>query len=205
MRTSASILLVAVAAVLTWESVPAAQGRAVRTIKEGLLDEIKLYAEKLPAATLVVMRPFSATDEDVKGDSEETKKMKVDAPGMLANRFALKLKELGPFTDISALAADAAVPAGALIVEGKFTEIDPGSRAKRYFVGFGAGKSGVTVQGSVKGADGNLLATFEQRRVGVMGVAGGNSMDKLTSDTNDIGEDIAKFLSAWAKGKKLDD
>lgn len=38
-----------------------------------------------------------------------------------------------------------------------------------------------------------------------MGVAGGNSMDKLTSDTSDIGEDIAKFLSAWAKGQKLDD
>ena len=152
----------------------------------------------------LALRPFTATDEDVKGDSEETKTMKVDAPGMLANRFALKLKEFGPFTDVSGLAADAAVVAGALVVEGKFTEIDPGSRAKRY-LGFGAGKSGVTVKGSVKGADGNLLAEFEQRRIGVMGLAGGNSMDKLTSDTNDIGEDIAKFLSAWAKGQKLDD
>ena len=27
----------------------------------------------------------------------------------------------------------------ALIVEGKFTALDPGSRAKRYLVGFGAG------------------------------------------------------------------
>ena len=32
---------------------------------------------------------------------------------------------------------------------------------------------------------------------------GGNSMKKLTADTNDIAEDLAKFLNAWAKGKNL--
>jgi Domain of unknown function (DUF4410) len=203
MRSFNGILAIALIATLGWHIGAAAQGRPVRTVKEGILDEIKLYADKLPSSTRVVIKPFSATDDDVEGDSEETKKMKVDGPGMLADQFVLKLKELGPFTDVSAVTQDAAPAADALLVEGKFTEIDPGSRAKRYFVGFGAGKSGVTVQGSVKGADGKLLAAFEQRRVGVMGVAGGNSMDKLTSDTRDIAEDIAKFLSAWAKGDKL--
>jgi hypothetical protein len=144
------------------------------------------------------MRPFST--DGVEGESEETKKMRVDAPGMLAERFAMKLKELGPFTEIS---SGAEAPANSVVLEGKFTEMDPGSRAKRYFVGFGAGKSGVTVQGAVKAGDGKLLAEFQQRRIGVMGVAGGNSLDKLTSDTRDIGEDLAKFLSAWAKGEKL--
>jgi hypothetical protein len=81
--------------------------------------------------------------------------------------------------------------------------MDPGSRAKRYFVGYGAGKSGVMVEGKVRSSDGTVLATFEQRRVGVIGVAGGDSMDKLTGDTKAIGEDLAKFLSEWAKGKKL--
>jgi hypothetical protein len=81
--------------------------------------------------------------------------------------------------------------------------MDPGSQAKRYFVGFGAGKSGVTVDGSVKSSDGTVLATFQQRRVGVMGVAGGDSMEKLVSDTKAIGEDVAKFLNAWVTGKKL--
>ncbi len=59
------------------------------------------------------------------------------------------------------------------------------------------------VEGSVKGPDGDVLATFEHRRIGVMGVAGGDSLGKLESDTKDIGEDIAKFLSAWAKSKSL--
>ena len=66
-----------------------------------------------------------------------------------------------------------------------------------------SGKSGVTVEGTVKAADGTVLATFTQRRVGVMGVAGGDSMKKLESDAKDIGEDLANFLSAWGKGKKL--
>ena len=34
-------------------------------------------------------------------------------------------------------------------------------------------------------------------------MGGGDSMDKLRADTKAIGEDIAKFLSAWASGKKL--
>ncbi|MEP7309039.1 MAG: DUF4410 domain-containing protein [Acidobacteriota bacterium] len=95
------------------------------------------------------------------------------------------------------------MPAGALVVDGKFTELDPGSRAKRYFVGFGAGKSGVTVSGTVKTSDGTRLASFEQRRIGVMGAAGGDSLGRFAADAESIGEDITKFLSAWAKDKKL--
>ena len=202
MRRQTIATVFAAAAVFAASTLVLAQ-KPVKTIEEGVLDEIKLYVEKPPAATQVVMVPFT-TGDDVKGDSDETTKMKVDGPGMLASHFAAKLKELGPFAAIATLAAGTTPASDALVVDGKFTEMDPGSRAKRYFVGFGAGKSGVTVQGAVKAADGKVLATFQQRRVGVMGVAGGNSMDKLTSDTRDIGEDIAKFLNAWATGKKLD-
>ena len=197
MRTITAVTIAAV--FIGGQIASQAQDKPVKTIKEGMLDQIKLYVEKPPSTTRVAMKPFSTAD--LEGDSEETKKMRGDAPGMLADRFAAKLKELGPFTDVSTLTG--APGADALVVDGKFTEMDPGSRAKRYLVGFGAGKSGVTVSGAVKAADGKLLAEFEQRRVGVMGVAGGNSLDKLTSDTKDIGDDVAKFLSAWAKGQKL--
>jgi hypothetical protein len=110
------------------------------------------------------------------------------------------LKTLGPFTAVTREASDA--PANALVVEGKFVTIDPGSRAKRYFVGFGAGKSVVEVSGAVKMGD-RLLATFKQKRLGVMGNAGGDSLKKLTGDTENIGKDLAKFLSEWGKGKSL--
>jgi len=177
----------------------------VQTIDGGILDDIKLYTQKLPQTTTVVIRPFSATDADiVNGEKkEETRKMQPEAPKLLANEFVARLKKLGPFTDVTIADGSATPPAGAIVVEGKFTEMDPGSRAKRYLVGYGAGKSGVTAEGSVKTADGTLLATFQQRRIGTMGIGGGDSMKKLTSDTENIGEDLAKFLSAWANGKKL--
>lgn len=202
MRTRAASLALAAALAVAFQCISAAQGRPVKSIKDGLLDEIKLYVDKPPAATQVVMIPFTA-DERVKADNDDTKKMLVDGPGMLAEHFSARLKELGPYTAVAAGAAGA-TPADALVVDGKFTEMDPGSRTARYLVGFGAGKSGVTVEGALKSGDGKVLATFQQRRVGVMGVAGGNSLDKLKSDTRDIGQDIAKFLSAWATGKKLD-
>jgi len=206
MRNVIGALLSAAAVTLILATVPlGAEDRPVRTIKDGIIDEAKLYAEKLPAATAVVIRPFSATDADItEGEKkEETKKMQATGPKILGDRFVAKLKEFGPFSDVSFVEGDGAPPAGAIVVEGKFVELDPGSRAKRYFVGYGAGKSGVKVVGSMKSADGSMLASFEQRRVGVMGVGGGDSMDKLVGDTKSIGEDLAKFLSEWAKGKKL--
>jgi hypothetical protein len=39
--------------------------------------------------------------------------------------------------------------------------------------------------------------------MGVMGVYGGDSLGKLASDTKSIGDDLAKFIIAWATGKKL--
>jgi len=200
--TLLAVLLTGVGGV--WQTL--AQERApVSKVKDGILDEIQLYAAKLPSTTRVVMRPFSATDADiVTGDKKDaTKTMQADGARILGNRFVTKLKEFGPFTDVSVVGAEVTAPTGSLVVDGKFTELDPGSRAKRYFVGFGAGKSGVTVSGTVKTSDGMLLASFEQRRIGVMGAAGGDSLGKLAGDAESIGEDIAKFLSAWAKDKKL--
>jgi Domain of unknown function (DUF4410) len=205
MRYFAAVFSIAAACIAASRPVTVlAQGSPVQSIKGGVLDEIKLFAAKLPATKIVVMRPFSATDADLtEGDKkEETKKMQPIAPGLLADEFVAKVKTMGPFTEAAVLTGDV-TPPDAIVVEGKFREMDPGSRAKRYFVGYGAGKSGVMVEGTVKSFDGTVLATFQQRRVGVMGFAGGDSMEKMKADTNAIGEDIAKFLSAWATGKKL--
>jgi len=204
MRGFLTVLLV-ISGLTMATSTGVAEDQVIRTVKGGILDEAKLYVDKLPPLTTVVIHPLSATDADlVNGDKkEETKKMQVDGPKMFADEFVAKLKGMGPFTEVSALDAGSAAPAGALVIDGKFTEMDPGSRAKRYVVGFGAGKSGVTVEGSVKSADGAMFATFQQRRVGVMGVAGGDSMGKLIADTKNIAGDLAKFLSEWAKDHKL--
>ena len=179
-------------------SAAAGQGR---TVKAGL-DEVRLFVDQ-PSAQRVVIQLFSATDSDIKqGEKkDETKTMQADGPRMLADRFIAKLKELGGFNEVFLSADGAAVAADTLLVEGKFVELDPGSRAKRYFVGMGSGKSAVAVEGTVKASDGTVLATFRQRRIGVMGIGGGDSLGKLSGDTKSIGEDIAKFISEWEKGK----
>src|SRR4051795_1474760 len=112
----------------------AAQGSPVQVMKGGMLDEVKLFVQKLPSTRSVVMRPFSASDADItEGEKkDETKKMQPIAPGILADEFVAKLKPMGPFTDVAVLSGDA-VPPDAILVEGKFTEMDPGSRAKRAF------------------------------------------------------------------------
>jgi Domain of unknown function (DUF4410) len=191
----------------------AASDKPVKKIEEGLLDSIELYVAALPtpAEHTVVVKPFttekaelgtgSKKDDDKKAQGQ-AEQLQQDGPKFLAEALIAKIKEEGGFKGAQ-VGGDGAGD-DALIVEGEFTELDPGSRAKRYFVGFGAGKAAVAVTGTVKDAKGTLLANFKQRRVASMGVAGGDSVKKMTDDCKSIGEDIAKFLSAWAKGKKLD-
>lgn len=187
--------------------------KPVKTIEDGALDKIALFVAALeaPASVPVVIKPFDASAADLgtggkegkETRQQEAQKMQTDGPRLLAERFVAALQKAGPFKEVRALKAGEAAPEGALVVEGKFLKIDPGSRAKRYFAGFGAGKSSVQVSGSVKDASGKTLATFEQQRIGAMGIAGGDSLDKLIDDSGSIGEDVAKFLAKWARGENL--
>jgi hypothetical protein len=188
----------------------------VKSIEDGVLDHIQLFVtalEPAPTTLAVVMKPFDASladlgtgGKDGKEDRQsEAKTMQNDGPRVLAERFVATLEKSGPFKSVRMLNSDEAVPDGALVIEGKFVTLDPGSRTKRYLAGFGAGKSSVKVVGSVKDSTGRTLATFDQRRIGAMGLGGGDSLGKMMSDARSIGEDIAKFLAKWARGDTLDD
>jgi hypothetical protein len=194
-------------------TVAAAPQAAVKTIEDGALDRIELFVATLDMGgdRAVAIKPFDASSADLgtggkegkESRQEEAKTMQNEGPRVLAERFSSALKEAGPFKDVRVLKPNETAPPNALVVEGKFVELNPGSRAKRYFAGFGAGKSSVKVVGTVKDGSGKTLASFEQRRVGAMGVGGGDSLGKLMSDSRSIGEDIAKFLSKWARGADL--
>ena len=193
---------------------PLAAQAPVKTIEEGVLDRIELFVPSLDrAADLpVVIRPFDASTAHLgtggKGGKEtrqeEARTMQNEGPRVLAERFVSALEKRGPFKSVLVAKPGEPLPEGALIVEGKFVTLDPGSRAKRYFAGFGAGKSSVKVSGVVKDSAGRTLAAFEQRRIGTMGMGGGDSLGKLMSDSRSIGEDIATFIARWARGDDLD-
>ncbi len=178
-------------------------------IEDGILDDIRLKTATIPSDAVVVIRPFSSEGADLGTgqaggkDSrvEAAKTIQADGPKLLAESFKTKLGSLGPFPQVRV--DDGSEPPGnSLVVEGRFTQIDPGSRGKRYW-GFGAGKSGLEVGGTVKNGKGELLAEFTQKRIVVMGEFGGSYIPKMRKDCESLGEDIARFLSAWAKGEKL--
>lgn len=207
--------LLSVAVVLSAFGMQALGAQApIKTIEDGVLDKIQLFVASpgQKEALAVVMKPFdtSAADLGTGGKDgkdarqQEAKTMQNEGPRVLAEHFVAALEKSGAVKSVRALTAADAVPDGALVVEGSFVTLDPGSRAKRYFAGFGAGKSSVKVTGTVKDSSGRTLATFEQRRIGTMGMGGGDSLGKLMADSGNIGEDIAKFLAKWARGEKLD-
>jgi hypothetical protein len=85
--------------------------------------------------------------------------------------------------------------AGVLIIRAKVFEMNPGSRALRYFVGFGAGKTVVGIQGEVIDAlSGQVQLKFKHARASSMGGFGGDYEKFLSDDTRDVGEDIGKML-----------
>ncbi len=179
-------------------------------IEDGDLDSIDLKVETIAAEAPVVIKLFPADKANLgtgaEGGKEQrvavAKKIQQDGPQLLADAFIAQLKGMGPYTDVR-LDDGSPIPPGALVVEGEFIQLDPGSRAKRYWVGFGAGKSGTTVKGTVKDGSGRVLAEFQQKRIAVIGMFGGDYEAKMRSDCKSIGEDIAKFLSHWASGKPL--
>ena len=185
----------------------------IKTIEDGVLDKIELFVASPGGKDLVVvMKPFDTSKADLgtggkdgkDARQQEAKTMQNEGPRVLAEHFVTGLEKSGAVKSVRSLTSAEAVPDGALVVEGSFLTLDPGSRAKRYFAGFGAGKSSVKVTGTVKDSSGRTLATFEQRRVGTMGMGGGDSLGKLMADSGNIGEDIAKFLAKWARGDKLE-
>lgn len=198
--------------VCCWGLVLGAQS-PVKTIDDGVLDKVALFVPALerPGELIVAIKPFDASGANLgtggeggkESRQQEAKTMQNEGPRVLAESFAEELRKEKSFKDVRVLKGDEAVPDGALMVEGKFLTLDPGSRAKRYWAGFGAGKSSVKVSGVVRDASGRTLATFEQRRVGAMGMGGGDSLGKLMSDARSIGEDIAGFLHKWARGQEL--
>jgi len=77
---------------------------------------------------------------------------------------------------------------GMLIIQAKVFEMNPGSRALRYFVGFGAGKMVVGIQGEVIDAlSSQVYLRFKHARASAYGGIGGDYESLLSDDTREVG------------------
>jgi hypothetical protein len=173
-----------------------------------LLNSVELYADAPGSDARIVVRTFDASEADLGTGAEGGKRKQVeaaqemqrDAPGLLAEAIVEELKALDYFADVRLDTGDAG-QADTVVIDGRFTKLNPGSRAKRYFGGFGAGREAMEVEGTVRDASGAMLAKFRQERISVMGVGGGDYQKKMASGMERIGQDIAVFLHAWSAGE----
>ncbi len=84
---------------------------------------------------------------------------------------------------------------GTLVIRGKVTTMDPGSRAARYWAGFGAGAARTEISGEVvDGATGKVLLRFLQERRSGVGSAGGDYESLMERNLVTIGNDIGAAL-----------
>ncbi len=88
--------------------------------------------------------------------------------------------------------------AGDLVISGAVEEMDPGSRAARYWGGFGAGAARTKLWIEVKdGGSGKTLLKMRQERRSGVGMAGGNYVKLMNRNLRAIGKDAAMVLETF--------
>ena len=97
-------------------------------------------------------------------------------------------------------AGQAPKSAKTLVVRGTVLDLDPGTRAGRYFGGFGAGAAStkVTVE-IVDAATGEVLARVTQARrsAGTWKPVGGSDLEVMRDAIHATGKDVAHVLDAF--------
>lgn len=196
--------LVATLAMAAASTLALAQEQPLRTIREGALDRIELFVEQPPqaAGSVVTIKPFTTDAANlgtgVSGTKEQqqaAQTLRTEAPKELEAAFMKALASGGLFKGV---VRDGT---GDIVVEGSFTDMNPGSPLNKSDVT--GERSVMAVSGAVRDGSGKLLARFEQRRVASTRVLGADAVGKMRQDARNLGEDIAKFLKAWTSGKSL--
>lgn len=93
----------------------------------------------------------------------------------------------------------------AIVVTGWITEVDKGSAALRWIVGFGAGRAKVSGTFEIKEPGGKTLARFSGREsyAGGAGIGGAGFLD-MEDLMKRFGGTVAESVTRWAQGEKIE-
>lgn len=162
-----------------------------------LTEEAIFTSQKLSAYDTLIIRDF-ATDGAEYSRVDEEEKVKIEAMKPLlvktiSESLAMQLKAKKLFRNI---VINGEPTGNAVIFEGAITEFNAGSRALKFFVGFGAGKAYLLVKGRLLDAQsGRELATFVDRETGYRGAVGMESYEDLfPHQAKSLGENISQFI-----------
>jgi uncharacterized protein DUF4410 len=162
------------------------------------IDKVEIVKTfRLSSYAKVVVVPLDVFSVAEKGDAD------------LADKVASVLIEATPpffegvrkeLTKIPVVEEGTSVDAGVLIVRGKITVMDPGSRSKRMWVGYGAGAARTAIEGEIVDAQtGEVFVRFTQeRRSGIDRFGKGSSYEEIMKrNLSAVGRDVAHLLSEF--------
>jgi hypothetical protein len=91
-----------------------------------------------------------------------------------------------------------------VIVKGQITEVEKGSAAARWIVGFGAGRAHITADFHLTDSNGASLADYSVRKTyaGGAGIGGAGFLD-MDDLAQKLGKEAADSLAEWAKTGKF--
>jgi len=166
--------------------------------KPGVLnDETIMTSQRLSGYDTLVIRDFS-TDGAVYDRIDDEEKLKVDAmKPLVVKTLTLSIEtEMAKRKLFKHVVLNGAAQDNTVILEGSFTEFNGGSRALRFWVGFGAGKTYLKVKGHLLDAkSGKELVTFEDQEAGFKGVASmENFEDLFPHQAQGLGQNIGEFI-----------
>jgi hypothetical protein len=185
-------------AVFSLALVPVASAGEAILAKPGILnEEAVMTSQHLSGYGTLVIKDFS-TDGVVYERINEEEKPKVDAmKTMIAKNLTMSIESAMKTRKLfKNVVMNSDVKENAVILEGNFTEFNGGSRALRFWIGMGAGKTYLKVKGRLVDAQsGKELATFEDQESGYKGAVSMESFEQLfPHQAISLGEHIGEFI-----------
>lgn len=162
-----------------------------------LTEETINTSQRLSAYDTLVIRDVKMDKaEYTRVDEEERPKIEAMKP-MLNSMFSESLEmELKTRKLFKSIQKNGDAKNKAIILEAEIIEFNAGSRALRFWVGFGAGKTYLMMKGRfIDAQTGKELASFVDRETGFKGVATMESYEGLfPHQAKSLGENVANFI-----------
>lgn len=144
----------------------------------------------------VVVEPFDTSSAQLPEKDDNTYEPVTKVLASATEGFVQGLR--GSIEPKVAIESNPGKSAGTLLIRGKVVTMDPGSKAARYWAGFGAGAAKAKIEGEIVDAKTRkVLAKFTQERRSGVGVMGGDYQEMMQRNLNAIGEDVANILKAF--------
>lgn len=163
------------------------------------IDKVEIFKSfRLADYERVVLEPFVTDGVSLPDAQENTYEPVKNVLGRFTERFLDGMRDDGGLSKPLAIAGAQESGARTLRLRGKVLLLDPGSRAKRYWGGFGAGAVRIEVRCElVDGASGSVLLEFTQQRRSGFGGFGGGYEELMERTLRQIGADTTKLLKRF--------